>query len=163
MTREFYSLPEMTEHSFRKIRSIWEELYKSTTSSFSGIWILDSYINSFVYLFFSKENNFLPFAFPYMAENRSYSISIWKANFAGTYALIKKVSKIPKSNKSKEKEYLSYPENKSKPPTQKVPLPNYSTTWSHDENLEKQKWSFSLHRKKKIVSENFGMVISKKM
>jgi len=55
-----------------------------------------------------------------MAENRNFSISMRKVILAGPYVLIKKVSKIPKFNKSKEKEYLSCPENKSKPPTQKA-------------------------------------------
>lgn len=85
-----------------------------------------------------------------------------KVILAGPYVLIKKVRKIPKFNKSKEKEYLSYPENKSKPPTQKAPLPNYSTKWSHGENLEKQKWSL-VYTEKKRVRENFCMIIWKKM
>lgn len=86
-----------------------------------------------------------------MADNWNFSFSMRKAILADPYVLIKKVSKIAKFNKSKE--YLSYPENKSKPPTQKVPLPNYSTKWSHGENLEKQKWSFSLHKREKTKSK----------
>lgn len=74
-----------------------------------------------------------------MAENRNFSISMRKAILESPYVLIKKVSKIPKFNKSKKREYLSFPGNKSKPPTQKEPLPNYSTKWSHGENLQKQK------------------------
>lgn len=62
-----------------------------------------------------------------------------KVILAGPYVLIRKVNKIPKFNKSKDKIRFSYPENKPKPPTQKALLPNYSTIWPHGENLEKQK------------------------
>lgn len=90
---------------------------------------------------FFKTEYFSSFPFPCMAENRSFSISMRKTILESPYVLIKKVSKIPKFNKRKKKKNrnLSFPENKSKPPTQKEPLPNYSKKWSHGENLQKQK------------------------
>lgn len=146
----------------RKIRNIWEDVHKSKINCFAGIWIPDTSINSFVHLLVFKENNFLPShshvwqrteIFPFPWEKLFLKVPMYSS---------KRLAKYQNLTKAKKREYLSFPGNKSKPPTQKEPLPNYSTKWSHGENLQKQKWSFSLHREKKGVRENFHMIIWKK-